>query len=115
MSLDTTIAALQSRITKRGQDIADLEGLYSYQRAVSYTRRQWKLAQAIREEIRPLAEEQKLDRRVFRTLTDQRTKQHRFGGNLFIDLETFPILRLLGVEQTNQVGDIRQSNKFTFG
>ena len=110
-NLDSTISALQSRITRRGQEIADLEGLYSYQRAVSYTRRQRRLAYAIREDIKPLANEQKLDRRVLRQLTDVRTNKNREQYLTFY-LEEYP---LLTVEKASQFGILLQSNKYSFG
>lgn len=111
-NLDKTIAALQSRITRRGQEIADLEGLYGYQRAVAYTSRQYTLARAIREDIAPLAEDQKLDRRVFRQLTEKRTEINRRAKDE--DSSGITIIALGDFFDLESNYNLTRSNKFSF-
>lgn len=113
-TIDKTISALQSRVTRRGTEIADLEQLYAIQHALAYTKRQFKVAKAIRQSIKPLAIDQKLDRRILRTLTDRRTSERRNAEDFveFVAQHRAPLFAFF--EDSTSVGDIRQINKFSF-
>lgn len=110
-TIDKTISALQSRVTRRGTEIADLEQLYAIQHALAYTKRQFKGAKATRQSIKPLAIDQKLDRRILRTLTDRRTNERRNAEDflVFVAEHRAPLFAFL-----EEPTDITKSNKFSF-
>lgn len=85
MGLDKTISEVQSRMARRRNIISELESDYDHTKVrayVSQQRKHYKLARAIRQEIKPLVKDQRLDKKVFDLLVTQRTKEARHDPQL---------------------------------